>query len=351
MDSMDESYSIVITVFTGLATVLNLLVLATNVAKVRSLSANSVMSLWLCLVDFFPAAFDVTFSIRALIVREIDTSRVRCFLHGFIYLSGSLFGLLVCLGLTILRYKIIVHKMKLTKKFVAGYVSGAAFLAATVAALPFLLQSADKSYALSPSRQYCIINWTGRDAPTLGVICVSVLVLLSVVFFIGFAYMQIYTYAVVIFQKTKIALAGHLEHMKEHEPISSPKVELVMEAFSLGGTNHQQRTNPRHVVTSGDNGKCKTEEDQKQLELLIQSSLIVSIFLVGWTPYLLLIAYEVLSGSYVSPMLDLLASTCVHVSQLMNPVILFIYNKEMRENTLIIVGVTPRSPSQDRSRT
>ncbi|KAJ3068115.1 hypothetical protein HDU98_008705 [Podochytrium sp. JEL0797] len=71
-------------------------------------------------------------------------------------------------------------------------------------------------------------------------------------------------------------------------------------------------------------------EDQK--ELLKQSILIVVSFLVGWTPYLCMMIYQIVTNEAAPPLMDFVSACSVVANETAGPIILLCYNRDIRLN-------------------
>ncbi|KAJ3250567.1 hypothetical protein HDU77_006554 [Chytriomyces hyalinus] len=78
----------------------------------------------------------------------------------------------------------------------------------------------------------------------------------------------------------------------------------------------------------------RTKDEAKQIALLMQSIAIVGLFLMGWTPYLSMGLYEIVTGTKVPLHFEFTAEIFVSINDLLNPVVVMIFDDNMRRNVL-----------------
>ncbi|KAJ3248746.1 hypothetical protein HDU78_010193 [Chytriomyces hyalinus] len=164
----------------------------------------------------------------------------------------------------------IVESQKVTTKFVIAFISTVTFASFIVAALPFLLGSQDVSFMMQPSGDNCTPRWHARDPPTL-VMSVACIVTLAIPLAgMGFAYYQIYRKVSTTFEAFKRVSTFSYESSSQSAP---GRASVPMKSDSRQLTGSLPRTKGR-----------KSEEEEKQMQLLIQSLALVAVFVLGWAP-------------------------------------------------------------------
>ncbi|KAJ3048903.1 hypothetical protein HDU99_009044, partial [Rhizoclosmatium hyalinum] len=162
-----------------------------------------------------------TISLHLMVDHEPIFGNVRvCHLHGFMQIFGGTSSLLLCFGLTIFRYMVIVRQENLSTRAAPRFVCAVYFCATLVASLPFLLNSPD-TYALHPSQTYCCTDWTKRDVKSRIMIATNFATLTPPVLFIGYAYYQIYQKVKISVSEVKKSVVGSTPYVPKAETFSN----------------------------------------------------------------------------------------------------------------------------------
>ncbi|KAI9338437.1 hypothetical protein BDR26DRAFT_935180 [Obelidium mucronatum] len=340
MNDQERIYSAIFTATAGAASLLNLIIFASTARKLQNLAPTSLILIFLCCSDGLTATVGFIINSISLNRNEVidrypvsSLSNVTiCHVHGFFQIFGGSSSLLLCLGLTLLRYTIITHHYNPSKMVAPLYILIVYILSSFIASLPFLTGSYSQTYGLHPSKVYCCTQWNQRDVGSKIVIGINFATIIPPVTVIGYAYLRIYlemstsvtafTDAVCSNKRSSISGYGVAE-----EEDSSFKASRASEAVT--------------VV------KKRAEEDQ--MKLLKESVAIVFPFVVGWTPYLILMVYETWTGELVSPLMDFLAIYFTVLNEAVNPIISVIFNGEIQSsgvastcNLLIVLSSSQR---------
>ncbi|KAJ3249943.1 hypothetical protein HDU77_007257 [Chytriomyces hyalinus] len=222
---------------------------------------------------------------------------------------------------------VICREAILTQRFAYFYVAATLSGFVLISILPFMLGSAEISYAVQPSGLYCITDWTSKNAQAIPFVTVNLLTLILPVGFINYAYTTIY------FRFRKSLL--ELQKTKSTACIDSEIIvtsEWDEKSSQLGG----------HVPPAKALALHNANDEQRAL--LVQSFVIVFAFLTGWLPYAVLIVYEVATSRYLSATYDFFAIYCTLLNGAVNPIIVFSFNKEIRRNFTDFFGCAPKSP-------
>ncbi|KAJ3068514.1 hypothetical protein HDU98_008348 [Podochytrium sp. JEL0797] len=267
----DRIFSTIGVIMTALSLTLNGAIVLTNVSKVHKLAPPAFFAFLICCGDTIVATPILVLCSRNLFFDQILDIGITCQIHAVLLILGSGLALLLCLGLTILRYAMVVLNKDLhSLQFAVIYSAGCFIFLILTLSFPFLLHRADL-FVLRPCHTYCNFNFTDRSTVGYIFISITVLAILVPTSFISFAYFRIYQRA----------------------------------------TNHLS---------------------EQASAVSRQSIAIVATFMIGWTPYLLVIFYEMISGEFVSPVIDFLASFCVTAYEVANPIVVVIFFKEIRLN-------------------
>ncbi|KAI9339683.1 hypothetical protein BDR26DRAFT_862121 [Obelidium mucronatum] len=205
---------------------------------------------------------------------------------------------------------VIVLQKRVFKEHAWVFVCVATAVSGIFALLPPIFRA---QYSLQPSKVYCAIEWENRGI--LAVIIISIGLILTPVGLICFAYVKIYVVMVHSVWDVKRAVSKD-----EVSKVTAHTIE-ESEGKGAGAAGATENGTTSHI-------------DDHQKALLVQSMVIVAAFLIGWTPYLILIFWELLTQRVASPLFDFLAVYCVILNQIINPSILFCYNKEIRSNVI-----------------
>ncbi|KAJ3219330.1 hypothetical protein HDU81_000333, partial [Chytriomyces hyalinus] len=249
----------------------------------------------------------------------LEYDKRLCQIHAVLTVAGCLIPVSVCSGLTFLRYKMIVKSQKVTTKFVVAYISIVTFASFIAAGSPFLLGSQDASYLMQPSGDDCTPRWYGRDPPTLVIILTCFVVLGVPLVGMGCAYYKIYRKVSTTFEAFKGASTysyeSSLQSLPDRKSVLKTSESRKLAKFAL----------PRPKET-------KSEEEEKQMKLLIQSLAIVGVFEVGWAPYFMFEITEIFSGVPQATEFEFAADFVMQLNFAANPIVIFVFDEEIRNN-------------------
>ncbi|KAJ3232154.1 hypothetical protein HDU78_007292 [Chytriomyces hyalinus] len=224
-------------------------------------------------------------------------------------------------ALTYLRYKMIIYCQKVTIKFLVASISTVAFGSFVVAGLLFPLGSQDVSYIMQPSGDNCTPRWHGRDPPTLVMVISCIMSLAVPSAGMGYVYFQIYRKVSTTFEAFKGAIIYSYESCLQ---------------FATGRISVPTKSNSRQLTRSSTppTKGAKSEEEEKQMQLLIQSLAIVGVFVVGWAPYFMLVMMEVISGVAEATDVELAADFVMLLNFVANPIVILVFDEDIRNNVL-----------------
>ncbi|KAI8616657.1 hypothetical protein BC830DRAFT_1217786, partial [Chytriomyces sp. MP71] len=297
------------TAILGLA--LNSVIVASSFKRLLRLSSSTFLTYFLCLSDALISAADAAIGIGSLAFGHSLDSKTTCHLHAVIQILGGTSSLLLCLGLIIIRYLEIIQDYVITLRVAQIYTASVLCFAIFVVTLPFILNSAARTYTLHPSGVYCCTDWAAKDPSSLAVITMNLITILPPVLFITYAYMAIYlkfAKSVIIMKSVSMQLGV------ENAPF--PK-DRNYKTQDFTATQSKCSEDLRPVLNASFSGKSHAlsgsgvaRATDEQVELLKQSVIIVSAFLIGWLPYAILILQEIATSQHWSPALDFFAIYC-----------------------------------------
>ncbi|KAJ3391731.1 hypothetical protein HDU80_010988 [Chytriomyces hyalinus] len=321
MDSPHLAYSWAKAIANGIALALNSVVIISNARVLRELPHTSVLIFTLCCSDSLVLINSWVLTTTHLIRNTLEYDKKLCQIHALMITGGCLLSINLCSGLTYLRYKMIVHCQKVTTKFLVASVSTATFGSFLVAGLPFLLGSQDVSYIMQPSGDNCTPQWHGRDPSTLIMVISSIPILAVPLAGMGFAYFQIYRKVSTTFE----AFKGAAIYCYESCPQTVPgRISVATKSNGSGATRFSI------PPTKG----AKSEEEQKQMQLLIQSLAIVGVFVVGWAPYFIFAMMEAISGAPQTTELEFAVDFFMQLNFVANPIVILVFDEDIRNNVL-----------------
>ncbi|KAJ3387261.1 hypothetical protein HDU92_002031 [Lobulomyces angularis] len=247
----------------------NSLVFFPNIIQFRSLTASNIILMSLILSD-------ILFGLTALSLNFFNFNKGGfslgydgCSFLAFMTVFTCGISLMSCLGLTYDRYSVIVRGNIISRSFVSKYVVGSWIICTLLASLPYMAKAQGKTFALEPSLTLCIVAWE---------------IMITPVFFIAYAYTMIYL-------KVRQNSKSLSKASDDNKNLSIPQIKV----------HNTSGKSINHSSLSINKSQCalnKQVAQTKKLEnrVLMQSIAIVTSFLGAWTPYLIRILYEVISG-------------------------------------------------------
>ncbi|TPX73925.1 hypothetical protein CcCBS67573_g04798 [Chytriomyces confervae] len=312
-------YSWATAITEGIAITLNLIIILSNVRCLHKLPQPSVLIVFLCCSDNITMINTFILVVHHLTSGSLDYNARMCQIQAIFITFGALFSLGLCAGLTLLRFLVIVTGRKITRLFIVQYIGSSAAIAFSTAILPFILGSEAESYVMQPSGDNCTVRWHSRDPRTVIVSCVCAVILVTPLTGIGFAYYFIYRKVSKTFESFKAT--GVISN--EGKSVQTSSTGALTNASEI-------KTGTRHLTKQSKREKC--EEEEKQMALLIQSLVVVGVFIVGWTPYMLYGTFGLLSGVSLPASVEFAADYVLQVNYLANPFVIFLFDKDIQKN-------------------
>ncbi|KAJ3226836.1 hypothetical protein HDU78_010173 [Chytriomyces hyalinus] len=317
LDGLSLAFLVTHGIILGVGLCLNLVVVVPNIGSLRKIAPSSFLVFWLCLFDVFAIANNLYITVQALLEGGIDNTPLLCQVHAFISVFGNTTSLLLCFGLTLFRYLIVVQQLNPPTFFASFYFLGILCLAAVIAALPFMLQTT-QTYILRPSSIYCGVQWSQHDLRSGVLIWFCFIVIAVTLGSIVFAYAAMIGKVRQVFSKVK-------EHTRESGLKASEQGEVKNVIESRSATDGSFITVSRKTLE-------KTDMDTRQAQLMKQSIMVVGAFLTGWTPYIIMALWEYASGTQASPVFDFVSTVVVGLYEAVNPIIILVFDRDLRAN-------------------
>ncbi|KAJ3259641.1 hypothetical protein HDU77_001741 [Chytriomyces hyalinus] len=326
MDQNGRTYSTIGTVNMGTAFLLNLIVTFPNLFHLHKLPPSSFLIVFLCLSDCLTSANVVAITTTHLIRKTPDYDIRLCQIQGALIIFSATLSMSICAGLTLFRYLVIVCSMNITKQFTVVYFIGAIFFSIAVSVLPFLLGSQIDSYVLQPTGVHCALAWNSREPRTLAVAIIFPIIILSALCGIIYAYIRIYLTVssdVAALRSSGVASAKRFKS-------NSGNTGSHTASFTVEITQEEDKA---RFSLRRNNAAAVDPERAKQMSLLVQSIVVVGVFVLGWGPYFLFIMVELVLGPVsVSTDYEFASEFFVGFGEVLNPVAVLLFDVEIRKN-------------------
>ncbi|KAJ3253060.1 hypothetical protein HDU77_004747 [Chytriomyces hyalinus] len=354
---------------TGL--ILNAIVILPNIWRLHSLPPSSVLIIFLCCSDSLLLGNYLTQA--AVNLKRVDSEYepVACNIPGFLTLLGGLMSLGFCGGLTLFRYLIIVRKKAISLHFTLLYAGGVLAVVSIIASLPIIFNDRP-IYVLHPTRFNCTITWSSADIATRVISVLCGLVLMAPLSSMGYAYYCIYR------EVSNVFIAFRNASLASEDTAKAPSSDLrrpsQISVPESGGPISQNKRLSHEIPWTGRrlseqrnsiaswtadapaaadeesqrkasarisqierikscNWKKRTAEETRQMGLLVQSVAIVSLFVIGWTPYYVMAFYEFLTNAEASLAFEFAAEMALALQDVLNPIVVLIFDDKIRQNS------------------
>ncbi|KAI8610304.1 hypothetical protein BC830DRAFT_1146421 [Chytriomyces sp. MP71] len=219
-----------------------------------------------------------------------------------------------------------------------------------------MIGAAGKIYVQQESRINCAVAWYNTDLVTRAVSWTCVAVLLIPLLSIGYAYYRIYLKVTTVFGAVK-ARDSVLSKDSGRPRMHSGAGEDVLDGAGLWvasrsqGQDRSERTATRMSgpffkpiatkisQTNKVHAQKRSEDEEKQMNLLVQSLVVVCMFVVGWTPYLLFGVIEILTGEKGNHHFEFAAEMFLSFHDGANPLVVLVFDEKMRTNVFRVLGI------------
>ncbi|KAJ3265051.1 hypothetical protein HDU77_006686 [Chytriomyces hyalinus] len=135
----------------------------------------------------------------------------------------------------------------------------------------------------------------------------------------GYAYFQIYRKVSTTFEAFKVVIIYSYESFPQSAP---GRISVSTKS------NSRLLTRSSTPPTKG----AKSEEEEKQMQLLIQSLAIVGVFVVGWAPYFIFAMMEVISGVAQATNLEFAVDFVMQLNFAANQIVILVFDEDIRNN-------------------
>ncbi|KAI8838850.1 hypothetical protein BJ741DRAFT_600763 [Chytriomyces cf. hyalinus JEL632] len=328
---VDKLHCWLYTVFTATAAIglmLNSFIVVSNAPYVKKLPPSSFLIFWLCTFDTLAILNNIIEPIHMLAHNTSEYNSRICQIHGAFAVTFNISSLQLCFGLTLFRYLVIVHQIQVPRVFPAVYTSCVAVISLAVGLLPFMLSSQGFTYDFGASNLYCAPDWTQQDTGSMLVTWLCFSIAVGTLLLLVYAYGAIFIVSARVVKEFQKSLDGAaVDNTVQLNPCTVSASNLNWSrSFAPSKTAPVVAMN----VSAGADAQKRAELDAQQSELMKQSLMMVTAFLLGWSPYLIMGLYEYITQTQVSPEFDFFASMSITIYDVINPVIVFIYDREIR---------------------
>ncbi|KAJ3248478.1 hypothetical protein HDU78_000125 [Chytriomyces hyalinus] len=313
LDTLTNGFSIVFLVIGNVAILFNYTIVLLNLKHAQQLAPSSFIILWLCFFDGTSIVSNIIVTVQHLLRNNVSDDALSIQVHGALIVFAQSSSLLLCFGLTFFRYLVIVQNMQLSRYFATIYTSSVAVLSCLIAGIPFFLGTQNESYIVRPSTVYCSPDWSLRNSND---------VLLTWACFAA------------VFLPTSFVVYAYVAIMSTvRQSVLEVKSSQMIIGDTAGAAGTDMDTSEAGI-TVGEKIRPRPKMELQQDNLLKQSIIIVCAFLIGWTPYVIMATYEFAGGIRASPFFDYAAAMCVTVYDVINPIIVYKYDRDIRANCI-----------------
>ncbi|KAJ3224206.1 hypothetical protein HDU81_008700 [Chytriomyces hyalinus] len=317
----------------------NLLVVIPNVLHVTKLAPSSFLVFWLCLFDSIAITNSAIISVSNLVTGGANYDSASCRFHAAISVFGNISSILLCFGLTLFRYLIVVRQKELPKYFATSYLSGVVLIAALVSSLPFLMGSQEQTYNMRPCNGHCAPDWSKRDFKSSILIWTCFSVASITLCFVVYAYAAMAGTIVHVFANVKNVNGGISSKpvKTQRKPrFQSDKTERVSSADHTSISAETDDGTSSHI-SGHKNSLARDAQHAMKLEkrqrgIMKQSIVVVGAFMIGWAPYLYMALFEYFTNSRASPVFDFTTTTIVGIYESVNPLIIMYFDRDIGKN-------------------
>ncbi|KAJ3304988.1 hypothetical protein HDV03_002070 [Kappamyces sp. JEL0829] len=218
--------------------------------------------------------------------------------HILAFITVSVSGLTLT-AITLERYLCFFYRYYLTVRMTFVWLALIWVFSSTLAFLPLMLSITSATISVQPSKLLCLFTWSSHDSVMLTISSIVLLFITTLVTLLVFAYAHIvYTY-------TQLLLTASQNAAKNGEGLS------------------QER---------------EREQQSNETVLLRKAIAITLSFVIGWTPYLVLIVASMVQGQPVSPFFDSVCVILAMVSSVLSPFLLYYFDPRIKLSVKRLFG-------------
>ncbi|KAI8845003.1 hypothetical protein BJ741DRAFT_644510, partial [Chytriomyces cf. hyalinus JEL632] len=310
LDTLNLCFSTVFALLGIIGSTANLLVVLPNVRFLTKLAPSS----------FLVFCRDINFDVEA------------CRFHAGVSVFGNISSILLCFGLTLFRYLIVVHQKDLPKNFATWYFLGVVFSATLVAIIPFIMGSQVQTYKMRPCNAHCAPDWSQRDVKSSILIWLCFSIATITLCFVVYAYAAMAGTIVTVFTGVKNVGGGTSKPDKRRKNRQqTDKIERISTVEKTSNSMLSDEGTSSHMSSQKNNQSRDVQRtlklEKRQRDIMMQSIVVVGAFMIGWGPYICMAVYEYFSNSRSSPAVDFVVTGVVAIYELVNPLIIIHFDR------------------------
>ncbi|KAJ3302371.1 phosphatidylserine decarboxylase 1 [Kappamyces sp. JEL0829] len=272
---------------------------------------------------------DLVFCLAAVVFGALDlhAGKVGCVIDGVIVFFSCCLSILSLLSITLERYLLTIWSYPTTIKMAWMWTIGMWGNSIIFALIPIITVSWNYSIAVAPILTNCAGAWWDTHPWTYVLKIIAVMVILSTVIGMTYCYYAIVLLYVNALKKIRsmgnalVARASMAASQIESVPVTSPKVnEHSVDILSI-----------------------------REKRLMFTAITITGCFVFLWTPYLIMMIAEMITGVPVPVGWDVFCTLLAHGNSAINPFLLYAFDNRIRTNINQILGIKSKSSSSTSS--
>ncbi|KAJ3248961.1 hypothetical protein HDU77_007915 [Chytriomyces hyalinus] len=337
LDALNLCFSTIGAIVSVAGFIATLAAIIPNMQHIPKLAPSSFLVFWLCLFDCVTIANSGLISVTNLVTGEVGGNSVLCQFRASVAVFGTISSLLLCFGLTLFRYLLVVHQKDLPRNFTTWYFMGVAVFSALVAVLPFMMGSQEQTYIMRPCNAHCALDWSHRDVRSAIMTCICFGIGAVTLCFIVYAYAAMAGTIIQVFTSVKNVGRPSVKPDKNRKsPLETDKTERMSSAGQTSDSAGTEDGTSSHISNQKNrhsrDAKSALNLDKRQRDIMKQSVVVVAAFMIGWTPYICMAIFEFISNSQASPVFDFITTIIVATYELVNPLIIIYFDRDIGRN-------------------
>ncbi|TPX62752.1 hypothetical protein CcCBS67573_g08809 [Chytriomyces confervae] len=358
LDALNLCFSTIGATVSGFGFITTLAAIIPNIQHIPKLAPSSFLVFWLCLFDCVTIVNTGLISVTNLVTGEVSGNSVLCQFRASVAVFGTISSLLLCFGLTLFRYLLVVHQKDLPRNFTTWYFMGVVVFSALVAVLPFMVGSQEQTYIMRPCNAHCALDWSQREVRSAILTWICFGIGAVTLCFIVYAYAAMAGTIIQVFTSVKNVGRPSVKPDKNRKGrLETDKTERMSNAGQTSDSAGTEDGTSSHISNQKNrhsrDAKSALNLDKRQRDIMKQSVAVVAAFMIGWTPYIcswvsfsrpqhekVLIAifkyavalFEFISNSQASPVFDFITTIIVGTYELVNPLIIIYFDRDIGRN-------------------
>ncbi|KAI8617713.1 hypothetical protein BC830DRAFT_70688 [Chytriomyces sp. MP71] len=159
-----DAIRLVSAIIDTLSIVLNTATAFANLPYLRKLPPSSFLIVFICLCDAFHTLNDVITVCAHVLIP--DATKSVCKTTAILSTLGGMSSILLCTGLILFRYLVIIHEISIPFWFAPSYTAVSFFIILALVSIPVFLSATNETYGVHPTGLICTVVWYKTDAVT-----------------------------------------------------------------------------------------------------------------------------------------------------------------------------------------